>query len=271
MRVVALGDLVLDVVVRTASETAAAADTPSRIALSAGGQAAHVAAWCASLGAEACWLGKRGDDLPGRLAGERLAGHGVALTGPVEPTGTGVIVSLVDVSGERSMYPDRGVAVTLLPDELEPEWLDCDHLHVSGYALLARPVALAAQRAVELARAAGARLSVDLSSWSGIRDAGADAFRALVESLEPDVVFANEDEDRVFGGRLCGTAWVLKHGAAGCTFDGDYRAALPVDAVVDTTGAGDALAAGWIVGGPDLALEAAARCVQRVGSMPDGP
>jgi sugar/nucleoside kinase (ribokinase family) len=268
MRVVSLGDLVLDVVVRMDAPIATAADTPSRTALSAGGQGANVAAWCASLGAEARWLGKRGDDPAGRLVSERLASLGVDLTGPVEPDCTGVIVSLVDVAGERSMFPDRGVAVTLHPDEVRPEWLQCDHLHVSGYALLAHPVAEAATRAVELARGAGARISVDLSSWSTIRDAGAEGFRALVESLEPDVVFANEDEDRVFGGSLPGVAWVLKHGAQGCSFDGDERAALPVAEVVDTTGAGDALAAGWIVGGPDLALEAAARCVQRVGSMP---
>lgn len=268
MRVVSLGDLVLDVVVRLDAPIATAADTPSRIALSVGGQGANVAAWCASLGAEARWLGKRGDDPAGRLVSERLSRLGVDVTGPVEPGGTGVIVSLVDVAGERSMFPDRGVAVTLHPEEVRPEWLECDHLHVSGYALLAHPIAGAATRAVELARGAGARISVDLSSWSTIRDAGAEGFRALVASLEPDVVFANEDEDRVFGGRFGGVAWILKHGAQGCSFDGDERAALPVTEVVDTTGAGDALAAGWIVGGPDLALEAAARCVQRVGSMP---
>jgi len=268
MRVVSLGDLVLDVVVRMDAPIARAADTPSRTALSIGGQGANVAAWCASLGAKARWLGKRGADPAGRLVSERLARLGVDVTGPVEPDGTGVIVSLVDLAGERSMFPDRGVAVTLRPDELRPEWFQCDHLHISGYALLAYPVVEAATRAVELARGAGARVSIDLSSWSTIRDAGAEGFRALVESLEPDVVFANEDEDRVFGGRLPGVAWVLKHGAEGCSFDGDERAALPVAEVVDTTGAGDALAAGWIVGGPDLALEAAARCVQRVGSMP---
>ncbi len=153
-------------------------------------------------------------------------------------------------------------------EEIRPEWLDCDHLHVSGYALLAEPVAAAAERAIELARDAGARISIDLSSWSTIRDAGARAFRAHVEALAPDVVFANEDEDEIFGGSLPGVAWILKHGSHGCWFDGDERAALPVREVVDTTGAGDALAAGWIVGGPDLALAAAARCVQRVGSMP---
>ena len=81
-------------------------------------------------------------------------------------------------------------------------------------------------------------------------------------------MFANEDEDRVLGGPLPGPAWILKRGLRGCSFDGDERAALPVTEVVDTTGAGDALAAGFIVGGPDLALEAAARCVSRLGSMP---
>ena len=268
MRIVSLGDLVLDVVVRMDAPVATAADTPSRTALTVGGQGANVAAWCASLGGEARWLGKRGDDPAGRLVSDRLAKLGVDLAGPVEPDGTGVVVSLVDLAGERSMFPDRGVAVTLRQDELQPEWVDCDHLHVSGYALLAHPVADTAIRAVELARRAGARVSVDLSSWSTIRDAGAERFRALVESLAPDVVFANEDEDRVFGGRLPGVAWILKRGAHGCSFDGEERAALPVEDVVDTTGAGDALAAGWIVGGPDLALEAAARCVQRVGSMP---
>jgi ribokinase len=268
MRVVSLGDLVVDVVVRTRSAIATAADTPSEIALTVGGQGANVAAWCASLGADARWLGKRGEDAAGWLASDRLSALGVRLAGPVEPTGTGVVVSLVDLAGERSMFPDRGVAVTFRPEEIRPEWLDCDHLHVSGYALLAEPVAAAAERAIELARDGGARISIDLSSWSTIRDAGACAFRARVEALAPDVVFANEDEDEIFGGSLPDVAWILKHGSHGCSFDGDRRAALPVLDVVDTTGAGDALAAGWIVGGPDLALQAAARCVQRVGSMP---
>jgi sugar/nucleoside kinase (ribokinase family) len=268
MRVVSLGDLVVDVVVRTRSAIATAADTPSEIALTVGGQGANVAAWCAALGADARWLGKRGEDAAGRLASDRLSALGVRLTGPVEPIGTGVVVSLVDLAGERSMFPDRGVAVRFRPDEIRPEWLDCDHLHVSGYALLAEPVAAAAERAIELARDAGARISIDLSSWSTIRDAGARAFRARLAALAPEVVFANEDEDEVFGGSLPGVAWILKHGSQGCSFAGDERAALPVAEVVDTTGAGDALAAGWIVGGPDLALEAAARCIQRVGSMP---
>ena len=268
MQVVTLGDLVLDVVVRVDGEVARGADTPARVSLSTGGQAANVAAWVSVLGGSARWLGKRAADAEGRLAAEQLEALGVELVGPVEPSGNGVIVSLVERDGERSMFPDRGVATRLEPSELRPAWLTCDHLHVSGYALLAEPVARAAVRAIDLARLAGARVSIDLSSWSAIRDAGAERFRALVESLEPDVVFANEAENEVFGGPLPGTPWILKRGARGCSFEDDDRRALVVREVVDTTGAGDALAAGWIVGGPDLALEAAARCVQRMGPMP---
>jgi sugar/nucleoside kinase (ribokinase family) len=268
MRVVSLGDLGLDVVVRIRGEIARGADTAADVSLSAGGQGANVAVWAAALGAEACWLGKRAADGAGRFAADELRRRGVELVGPVATKGNGVVVSLVDGTGERSMFPARGVATELRADELEPAWLACDHLHVSGYALTADPVAAAAARAVELARRHGARISVDLSSWSAIRDRGADRFRALVEALRPEVVFANEKEVEAFGGPLTGAVWILKRGAGGCSFGGDERAALPVDAVVDTTGAGDALAAGWIVGGPDLALAAAARCVQQAGAMP---
>jgi sugar/nucleoside kinase (ribokinase family) len=164
---------------------------------------------------------------------------------------------------------DRGDAPDFRLEELDPSWLEgCDHLFVSGYALLRGPVRETALAAVEIARRAGARVSVDLASWSAIQENGADAFRTLLAELSPDVVFANEAEDRVVGGSLPGVPWILKRGPRGCSFDGEERAALPVDAVVDSTGAGDALAAGFIVGGPELALEAAARCVARLGSMP---
>ena len=268
MRVVSLGDLALDVVVRIDGPVASGADTPAEISLSAGGQGANVAAWVAELGGDAAWLGKRASDPAGRLAASELERRGVELLGPLEDDGNGVVVSLVDERGERSMFPDRGAAGRLFAAELSPDWLACDHLHVSGYALSGEPVASAVARAVGLARDHGARLSIDLSSWSAIRAAGAVGFRALVESLRPDVVFANEEESGVIGGPIRGAAWILKRGARGCSFDGDERPALAVDAVVDTTGAGDALAAGYLLGGPELALEAAARCVQRTGAMP---
>ena len=268
MLVVSLGDLVLDVIVRLEQPLAPGGDASSRITLGAGGQAANVAAWTVAVGGRARWLGKRADDLAGRAAAAQLAGYGVELAGPVAADGNGVIVSLVDPDGGRSMCPDRGVAVELEPVEVcDADLEGVEHLHVSGYALLREPVRDAAARAVALARARGARVSVDLSSWSAIRDRGAERFRAELEELRPDVVFCNEQEEAVLGGPLPGAFWILKRGPGGCSFGEEDHPALPAT-VVDTTGAGDALAAGWIVGGPTLALEAAARCVARAGSMP---
>jgi sugar/nucleoside kinase (ribokinase family) len=268
VRVCTIGDLTLDVVVRLAGPLATGGDTDADIVLSPGGQAANVAAWAAALGAEARVVGKRGDDGAGRLAAAGLEERSVEVVGPVAER-NGIICSLVSADGDRSMASDRGSAADLRPDELEPAWLDdCDHLFVSGYALMREPARSAATRAAELARGNGAAVSVDLASWSAIRDVGPEVVRAAVEALAPDVVFANEDEERILGGMLPNATWILKRGAAGAWFDGDERTALPVEEVVDTTGAGDALAAGWIVGGPDLALEAAARCVQKLGAMP---
>ena len=269
MVVACFGDLGLDVIVRLEQPLARGADTRSRVSLHPGGQAANVAAWVAVLGGRARLIAKRGSDDAGRVVDARLAAFGVEVVGPLGTGRGGVIVSLVGADGERSMCSDRGVAVDFHPDELDPGWLSgCDHLHVSSYALAREPVRAAATRAIAIARRNGARVSIDLSSWSVIRDVGPSAFRAAVAMLDPDVVFANEEEDEIVGGPISGPAWILKRGPSGCSFDGDERAPAPTDRVVDTTGAGDALAAGWIVGGPDLALQAAARCVGHTGAMP---
>jgi sugar/nucleoside kinase (ribokinase family) len=268
MLVCSLGDLTLDVVVRLATPIAVGADTASEIRLGPGGQAANVAAWASALDARARFVGKTGDDDAGALVRAQASALGVEVIGPVAGR-NGVICSLVSSDGERSMASDRGTAAELRPNDLDAAWFHgCGHLYVSGYALQREPARSAARRAVELAREAGATVSVDLASWSVIREVGAEAFREVVTAFAPDVVFANEAEDETFGGPIAGATWVLKRGARGCSFDGDEREALPVDRVVDSTGAGDALAAGWIVGGPDLALEAAARCVRQLGAMP---
>ncbi len=269
MTICCLGDLVLDVIVRLGQPLAQNADATSRIVLRPGGQAANVAAWISEVGGSARFIGKRGADDAGLLAASRLTELGVELVGPVETTGTGVIVALVDPSGERTMCSDRGVATDLRPEEVDKAWFDgCTHLHVSGYALLREPVGSATREAIRIARGSGARITIDLSSWSAIRDFGAEQFRVLLEEQAPDVVFANDDEDRIVGGPIEGSHWIVKSGSAGASFDGEPRAAVPVATVVDSTGAGDAFAAGWLVGGPELALAAGARCVQSAGSMP---
>jgi sugar/nucleoside kinase (ribokinase family) len=102
-------------------------------------------------------------------------------------------------------------------------------------------------------------------------------FRELLDEIAPDVLFATEAEWEMLGGAyLTAPVGVIKRGPRGCTVvTEDARLDLaPVDAeVVDTTGAGDALAAGFLLGGSleeaaRRGLEAAARCVAKVGSLP---
>jgi sugar/nucleoside kinase (ribokinase family) len=262
-----LGDALLDVVVRLDGPIATDTDAYGRTRVGAGGQAANVAAWSVALGAGGRFVGKRADDPAGRVVAEELRVRGVELRGPVERRGTGTVVSVATPDGRRTMLSDRGVSPTLAAAELDPAWFTgCDRLHVPGYSLAQEPMATAAEEAARQV----ARVSVDASSTAAIALAGVDAFRARVERLRPDVVFANEDEAELLGVVDAATV-VVKRGARGCvvrTADGvEEHPALPAD-VADTTGAGDAFAAGFLLGGPTLALRAAARCVAVLGSMP---
>jgi ribokinase len=259
-----LGDLLLDVIVRLDSTLAAGDDATATTTLAPGGQAANVAAWASALGASARVVATRADDDAGDVLRRELGARGVEVCGP-EGARTGIVVSLVDPGGDRTMASDRGSAPDLNADDLEPGWLECDALHLSGYSLMRDPIADAAERASRLARAGGARVSADLSSWTHIERFGAK-MRAVLARVGPDVVFGNEREWEALG-EVGGATRVVKLGPRGIRIDGEHHAARAARAV-DTTGAGDALAAGFIVGGPALALEAAARCVAQVGAMP---
>jgi len=277
VRIATLGDVMLDVIVRLDEPLAPGGDVRAATRAGAGGQAANVAAWAVSLGAEARCIAKRGDDATGELVARELAARGVELVGPVVAGATGVVVSIVGADGERSLASDRGVAPSLEPSELDAGWLDCDVVHVSGYALLREPVSDAARLAATIARDRGARVSVDVAAWTEIRAFGPVRFRELVDVVAPDVLFATEAEWEMLGGAyLSAPTGVIKRGPRGVTIvTEDARLDLsPIDAeVVDTTGAGDAFAAGFLLGGSleDAArrgLDAAARCVATVGSLP---
>jgi sugar/nucleoside kinase (ribokinase family) len=277
MRIATFGDVLLDVIVRLEEPLARGDDVRAATTTGAGGQAANVAAWAAFLGAEARCISKRGLDAAGELVARELTERGVELVGPVAHGSTGVVVSMVD-GGERSMASDRGVAPTFRPDELQGAWLDgCDVLHLSGYALLREPILEAALLAARLARERGARLSVDVAAWTEIRAFGPVRFRELLDTLAPDILLATEAEWEMLGGAyLTAPTGVIKRGARGAvvvTEDARLDLAPLETDVVDTTGAGDALAAGFLLGGSleeaaRRGLECAARCVARVGSLP---
>jgi ribokinase len=258
-----LGDAHLDVIVSLAAPVAQEADTPATTSVGAGGQAANVAAWITALGGRARLIAARAADPAGRIVASELASRGVDLVGPIIEGRTGVVVSLSDDGRSRSMLTDRGVGPQLQASALREEWFDgCTRLHLPAYSLLREPVrgaALAAARRLP-------RLSVDLSSTSALRDYGVDRFRALLTRLRPEVVFGTEAEADLVG-EIPGSELVVKLGARGVRAGGVTHAAPQVRAV-DSTGAGDAFAAGYLLGGVSLGLAAAARAVARMGAMP---
>jgi ribokinase len=258
-----LGDLMVDVVARLFGPLAEGSDSPGVISYVGGGSAANTAAWLTRVAESAVFVGAIGDDAAGQAQVESLHRLGVDVRFRVDRTRpTGTCLVLVAPTGERTMVPDPGANLALLEHDVPvDEFRPGDHLHVSGYALLREPAASAAERAVELARAAGARISLDLSAWSLVDD----PFRERARRVAPDVVLATEGERDTFG--PLDSVWVVKRGAHGVRVDGVDRPALPAE-IVDPTGAGDAFAAGFLVGGVELGLEAAARCCAKLGAMP---
>jgi ribokinase len=267
------GDVMLDVLVKTSGPLNADDDTPAVITLGAGGQAANVAAWVCALGGRAGLYGPRTQDAAGQLVDSQLSARGIRLYAESQVARAGTVVSLV-TSGKRTLASDPG-DVAWVDDRLaDPSWLaGADWLHLSGYLLLRAPDPAVVIRMAQAARQADVRVSVDLASASMIEAYGARAFRALVEALDPAVVFGNEGEWAVIGGPagLASGDAVVKRGCRGATFlVGGAVTSLGIvpGAVVDVTGAGDALAAGYLLGGPEAAMEAAARCISQVGAQP---
>jgi sugar/nucleoside kinase (ribokinase family) len=280
VRIAVIGDLMLDVLVEPAGAMNAGDDTPGRIGMECGGQAANVAAWVTALGGRARLVCARARDQNGARAQALGRARGVELAGPSVGGRGGVVVSIIADSGERTLVSDPGCARSLRPEHLSGDWFsDCAWLHVSGYHLFDDAAAGAALRGAELARAHGARVSLDLSCAARLRELGGGEARRRVSELGPDLVFQTAGEAEALGGRGLEPVCVIKRGADGCTvISGDERLDLVAHpaAAVDTTGAGDAFAAGFLVGegvrgAAESGLAAAARCVSVVGAMPGDP
>jgi len=263
-----LGDAHLDVVARLAGPFGEETDTPAATAVGVGGQGANVAAWVTALGGRSRLIAARGTDLAADLVSAELSGRGVELVGPVIAGSTGVVVSLSDGGHRRSMLTDRGVGVGLTPAQVQPDWLaGCDWLHLSAYAFAGEPTRAAALAAVSAARAASARVSVDLASTALIEAVGVAPFGALLAAVTPDAIFGNGAEAALLEGLLAAENLIVKLGADGVRVGRTRYPALPT-VPVDATGAGDAFAAGYLLGGVELGLTAAARAVAKMGAMP---
>jgi sugar/nucleoside kinase (ribokinase family) len=266
---VVIGDLVADLIVLGGASLERGTDNPAEVRLTRGGSAANVAIAAAPRHAVR-FIGRVGDDtLAGALVSE-LEASGVDVR--VQRSGrTGAIVVLVDAVGERTMITDRGAAAEL--DAIDPTWLaGARWIHLPLYGFAQPRSRMVLEDAVADASARGIRVSLDLSSVQTLRTLGADVLAEVLERVRPDVVFANEDEARAAAELGLSPAadgvYVIKRGPDPVIVEANgSRAEVPVervDDVLDSTGAGDAFAAGFIT----AALDGAdAQTCARAGSV----
>ena len=229
-----------------------------------GGSAANTMSGLAQLGVEAGFLSKVGKDEVGQFFEKQMSDTHVKPLMLKSDTPSGRVMAFVTPDGERTFATCLGAAIELGPDDIKPELFDgWDLFYVEGY-LVANPDML--RKAIETAKAKGMKIAIDLASYNVVEESR-DFLMELVEN-HVNIVFANEGEALALTGldpeaalhfiaERCDIA-VVKVGAKGAFVQrGDETVSvppMPAD-VVDTTGAGDMWAAGFLAGlvqGKDL-------------------
>ena len=258
-RVVVVGDVMLDVVVKPIGSIAPTSDTPARVRISRGGSGANLAASVAACGHHVIYVGSCGADAARAVFVGALTDAEVATALKVTDAATGVVVAVIADDGQRAMLTDRG-ANPLLDEEFVLAQLrdPFDHLHVSGYTLLDAATRSVGVAALRRAREMGRSTSVDVCSVGPLVEITAEVF--LVAAREASMLFANEEEALVLSAtndaadaletlsRAFGEV-VITRGArgalarcAGVTSESFSQSGV----VIDTTGAGDAATGAYL-------------------------
>ena len=227
--------------------------------IATGGSAGNTIRALACLGAEVGFIGKVGNDRYGDFYREELKENSIddkLLTSETLPSG--VASTFISPGGERTFGTYLGAAASLKAEELTLEMFKgYSYLYIEGYLVQDHEMIL---RAIELAKEAGLQVCLDMASYNIV---AADLeFFTLLMNKYVDIVFANEEEARAFTGKepeealgligkKCSIA-VVKVGAKGSYIRKGTEevqvAAISVDQVKDTTGAGDYFASGFLYG-----------------------
>jgi sugar/nucleoside kinase (ribokinase family) len=244
-----------------------------------GGSAANTAAGVASLGGAVAFIGKVRDDAMGEIFTHDLRSTGVVYTTPPGTSGppTARCLVLVTPDAERTMSTYLGTAGEVSAADVDPVQVGSARItYVEGYLVGLPSAEEALTAAVDAAHAAGRKVALTLSDplWVGLQR---DAFKALLP--EVDILVGNETEALELTGearledaltQLTKSVPVvaLTQGAKGAIASDGLEtvsaAAEPVGHVVDTTGAGDLFAAGFLLG---LARERALEECLRLGAL----
>ena len=226
-----------------------------------GGSACNTIVGIGRLGAKARFIGKRGDDELGRRLEESIRRAGVEPVLGVSPSATGRVLSIITPDAQRSMLTCLGASSEMLPEEIKQSFFeDCAVAHIEGY-LLFNPALL--MSALNAAKSAGALVSLDLASYTVV-ESSLDTLNKIVDGGLVDILIANEDEAAAFTGLKDESAAaealgkrapvaVMKLGKRGSMILHGGRKAVIAPygdgrPAVDTTGAGDLWAAGFLYG-----------------------
>ena len=292
-KVLCIGDVMLDVVTKIAvvpSQINYGSDTPAQISTHGGGAAGNVASWLTRTDARATIVGHVGNDAAGSALVSEFDALGVRHHNLVVDNGhSGVVVVLVDPTGERTMFPDNGANSGLHIGDL-PDLDEYNAVYISGYSPLDPLSRVGIKEMIVKIKAAGLHIFFDPASVGGMKEVDTEEVKSWLSSM--DVLLLNEEEAIYLTGesdleksldillQSCETV-VIKLGSKGAIGKcrGDQSISIPAvpTTVVDTTGAGDSFAAGFIAQfatKKDLhralvaGAEVASHCVAIVGARP---
>lgn len=293
LKILCIGDIMLDVTVLLNRPIVEGLETRAKISTQGGGAAANVASWLSYNQTKAYLVTRVGDDSAGKTVLAELDSYGVEHSNKVIPnTNTGVVVVIVGADGERTMFPDSGANSGLGLSDL-PDLSQFSAVYLSAYSLI-NPQSRAGVLEI-ISRVAQAKLPLilDPATVGVLMEVGVKAASEWLSFI--DTIILNEEESHFLTGKTnpieaasellkSVNTVVIKRGSNGALGQTRGGQLVQVEAkkttVVNTTGAGDAFAAGfisiWAKNGALLeALESgtnlAAKCVALVGARPSHP
>jgi sugar/nucleoside kinase (ribokinase family) len=289
-KILCIGDIMLDVTVLLNRPIVEGLETRAKISTQGGGAAANVASWLAFNKTPSYLVVRIGDDSAGQTLITELDSYGVEHSSRVIPnTNTGVVVVIVGSEGERTMFPDSGANSGLGLTDL-PDLSQFSAVYISAYSLINTQSRAGVLDIINAIKAAGLRIILDPATVGVLMEVGVKAATEWLDLI--DTIILNEEESHFLTGKdnpvdaaaklleRVNTV-VIKRGSNGALGQVRGGQLIQVEAkrttVVNTTGAGDAFAAGfisiWAENGPLIeALESgadlASHCVALVGARP---
>lgn len=289
-KILCIGDIMLDVTVLLNQPIVEGLESRAKISTQGGGAAANVASWLAFNKTPSYLVVRIGDDSAGQTLITELETYGVEHSSRVIPNmNSGVVIVIVGREGERTMFPDSGANSGLGLSDL-PDLSQFSAVYLSAYSLINTQSRTGVLEIIDAIKAAGLRIILDPATVGVLIEVGVSAASEWLDFI--DTIILNEEESHFLTGKenpveaaaklleRVNTV-VIKRGSNGALGQARGGQLIQVEAkrttVVNTTGAGDAFAAGfisiWANNGPLIdALESgadlAAECVALVGARP---